>query len=82
MPQAKHDLERKIAEAVSAALKARPSDPLAFIGEVSLLPDAPPFSAVAEARDDLISATHAFLPPNLPRHLRQATICFPKHRWR
>jgi len=35
----KHDLERKIAEAVSAALKTRPSDPLAFIGNF-LLPKA------------------------------------------
>ena len=29
---AKHDLEQKIAAAVSAALKARPDNPLAFIG--------------------------------------------------
>eukprot|EP00322_Chrysochromulina_rotalis_P022898 CAMPEP_0115849592 /NCGR_PEP_ID=MMETSP0287-20121206/11530_1 /TAXON_ID=412157 /ORGANISM="Chrysochromulina rotalis, Strain UIO044" /LENGTH=632 /DNA_ID=CAMNT_0003303567 /DNA_START=36 /DNA_END=1934 /DNA_ORIENTATION=+ len=29
---AKHDLEKKIAEAVSAALKERPTNPLAFIG--------------------------------------------------
>lgn len=29
---AKHDLERKIADAVAVALKARPANPLEFIG--------------------------------------------------